>query len=198
MSDAVLLADTLAEGVAKCGPRAGFDFALPVFERKMLSRSSRVVVGSREKAKEMHSALALQPARKTQREAGFDMQQAIRLLRAKGIGAGSAADPRGLDAVVEAEATDGGAWAGGEGSSEAAEAAEATGGWGGKRKGGGGGGGGGGGRQEAWDVEEGNGIGAGIKRAKKEKKTEKKVKAKKEKKKEKKEKKEKKQKSNKG
>ena len=60
MSDAVLLADTLSEGVAKRGPRAGFDYALPRFEQKMLSRSSRVVVGSREKAKEMHSALALQ------------------------------------------------------------------------------------------------------------------------------------------
>ena len=104
MSDAVLLADALVDGVATHGPQAGFAAALPVFEREMLRRSSRVVVGSREKAIEMHSALALQPARKTQREAALgDMATAIAVLRKRGIGADSAADPRGLDAVVEAE-----------------------------------------------------------------------------------------------
>ena len=41
---------------------------LPLFEKKMLSRSSRAVLGSREKAKEMHSNLALQPARKKRKE----------------------------------------------------------------------------------------------------------------------------------
>jgi hypothetical protein len=75
LSDAVLLADTLAESVAKHGPHAGFDAALPVFEKKMLSRSARVVLGSREKAKELHSRLALQPGRKVQREVGVDMPQ---------------------------------------------------------------------------------------------------------------------------
>ena len=100
LSDAVLLADCLADGVRTHGPSAGFDAALPLFERSMLSRSARMVVGSREKAKELHSSLALQPARKVQREAGVDMQQAIRLLRAKGIGAQHATDARGFDAVV--------------------------------------------------------------------------------------------------
>ena len=104
MSDAVLLADTLVMCVQKHGPTDGFDRALPIFERKMLSRSSRMVVGSREKAKEMHSALAMQPARKAQREAEFDMQEVIRILREKKIGAQNAIDSRGLDAVVEAEA----------------------------------------------------------------------------------------------
>eukprot|EP00959_Pyramimonas_sp_CCMP1952_P237923 4971844-Pyramimonas_sp.AAC.1 len=51
------------------------DAALPAYERRMLGRSARAVVGSREKAKEMHSALALQPARKVQREAAEEMQQ---------------------------------------------------------------------------------------------------------------------------
>ncbi len=100
LSDAVLLANTLAASVEEHGPQHGFDVALPQFEQKMLQRSSRMVVGSREKAKELHSKLALQPARKVQRETGANMQKAIRVLRAKGIGAHSAADPRGLDAVV--------------------------------------------------------------------------------------------------
>jgi len=104
MSDAVLLADTLVDGVRKHGPNSGFDFALPIFEQKMLSRSSRMVVGSREKAKEMHSPLALQPARKAQREAEFDMQKTLRVLREKGIGAQNASDPRGLDDLIETEA----------------------------------------------------------------------------------------------
>ena len=103
MSDAVLLADCLVEGVHKHGPHAGFEFALQIFEQKMLSRSSRMVVGSREKAKEMHSALALQPARKGQREADFDQQTTIRVLKEKRIGAQNGSDPRGLDAIVEAE-----------------------------------------------------------------------------------------------
>ena len=105
LSDAVLLADTLAEAVCQHGPAAGIDHALPVFERKMLSRANRVVVGSREKAREMHSTLALQPARKVQRDAAdaaLDMRHVIRLLRHKGIGAACARDARGLDAVVAA------------------------------------------------------------------------------------------------
>ena len=61
-----------------------------------------MVVGSREKAKELHSALALQPSRKVQREAGIDMQRVVRDLRARGIGANNAADPSGLDAVAAA------------------------------------------------------------------------------------------------
>ncbi|CAE7801610.1 auaG [Symbiodinium sp. CCMP2592] len=97
--DAVLLADVLVESIQKSG-ELGLDAALPLFERKMLSRSARMVVGSREKAREMHSRLALQPARKVQRETGLDPQKAIRVLREKGIGAQCAMDPRGLDAVV--------------------------------------------------------------------------------------------------
>ena len=100
LSDAVLLADTLISSIATHGPSLGFDAALPLFEQKMLSRSARMVTGSREKARELHSRLALQPARKVQREAGMDMQEAIRVLRAKHVGAHSATDPRGLDAVV--------------------------------------------------------------------------------------------------
>jgi 2-polyprenyl-6-methoxyphenol hydroxylase-like FAD-dependent oxidoreductase len=100
ISDAVLLADTLADGVRKHGVEDGFDNALPTFEQKMLNRSSRMVVGSREKAKEMHSNLALRPARKVQRETDVDMMRVIKMLRAKGIGATSANDKRGLDAAV--------------------------------------------------------------------------------------------------
>ena len=100
ISDAVLLADTLADGVRKHGVEDGFDKALPTFEQKMLNRSSRMVVGSREKAKEMHSNLALRPARKVQRETDVDMTRVIKMLRAKGIGATSANDKRGLDAAV--------------------------------------------------------------------------------------------------
>lgn len=100
LDDAVLLADSLVEGIQKHGPQDGLDAALPLFEQKMLSRSARMVVGSREKAKELHSSLALQPARKVQREVGLDMPKVIRALRANGIGAHSATDPRGLDAVV--------------------------------------------------------------------------------------------------
>ena len=100
ISDAVLLADTLADGVRKHGVEDGFDKALPTFEQKMLNRYSRMVVGSREKAKEMHSNLALRPARKVQRETDVDMMRVIKMLRAKGIGATSANDKRGLDAAV--------------------------------------------------------------------------------------------------
>jgi 2-polyprenyl-6-methoxyphenol hydroxylase-like FAD-dependent oxidoreductase len=96
LSDAVLLADMLVDSINKYGPDAGIDAALPLFEQKMLNRSNRMVVGSREKAKELHSSLALQPARKAQREAdGVDMHKVIDVLRAKGIGALSASDPRG-------------------------------------------------------------------------------------------------------
>ena len=68
----------------------------------MLTRSSRVVIGSREKAKEMHSSLALQPSRKVQRggEEGVDMPHVIRTLRARGVGAHCASTARGLDALV--------------------------------------------------------------------------------------------------
>ena len=100
ISDAVLLADVLVDCIHKHGPEAGMDTAIPIFEQKMLSRSSRMVVGSREKAKEMHSSLALRPARKVQRETDVDMQEVIRLLKARGVGAHSATDPRGLDELV--------------------------------------------------------------------------------------------------
>jgi hypothetical protein len=104
LSDAVLLTDCLAEGVREHGPQAGLHAALPSFERKMLSRSARVVVASREKARELHSSFALQPARKVQRDGkqGVDMAQLIDKLRSCGVGAHSATDPRGLDAVVTA------------------------------------------------------------------------------------------------
>merc|ERR1712216_18989 len=82
LSDAVLLADTLTESIQKHGPEAGLDAALPVFEQKMLRRSARIVTGSRDKAKEMHSSLALQPARKVQRETGVDMTKVIHALQA--------------------------------------------------------------------------------------------------------------------
>ena len=110
LSDAVLLAECLAEGVRLHGPKTGVCAALPQFERRMLSRSARVVTSSREKAKEMHSSLALQPARKVQRESGLggDMQKAIGVLRAEGVGAHSVSDPRGLEAVVAAAIVAGG------------------------------------------------------------------------------------------
>ena len=102
LSDAVLLADCLVEGVREHGPQAGLDAALPVFEAKMLSRSARVVVASRDKARELHSSFALQPARKVQRDGkpGVDMPRLIQALRDAGIGAHSATAARGLDAVV--------------------------------------------------------------------------------------------------
>ncbi|XRB00950.1 FAD_binding_3 domain-containing protein [Pycnococcus provasolii] len=102
LSDAVLLSDMLADSVRQHGPSKGIDVALPLFEQKMLNRSARMVVGSREKAKEMHSALALQPARKVQRESGggVDMHKAIGVLQSKRIGAHSVWGEGGLDAVV--------------------------------------------------------------------------------------------------
>jgi 2-polyprenyl-6-methoxyphenol hydroxylase-like FAD-dependent oxidoreductase len=100
ISDAVLFADTLIEGVGKHGSVNGFNYALPLFEKKMLSRSSRAVLGSREKAKEMHSNLALQPARKAQREAEFDLRTVLRSLKEKQITASRATDKEGLDALV--------------------------------------------------------------------------------------------------
>ena len=103
LSDAVLLADCLVDSIRRHGPEAGMDAFLPVFEEKMLNRSARMVVGSREKAKEMHSPLAMQPARKVQRETGgVDMPKAIAMLRAQGIGANAAGGEGGLDAVVAA------------------------------------------------------------------------------------------------
>merc|ERR1712110_988299 len=104
-SDAVLLADCLMESIHKNGENLdrAFDAALPTFERKMLNKSCRMVIGSREKAKEMHSSLALQVGRKVQRDQsnGVDMHEVIRTLRERGIGAASAvSDDRGLDAVV--------------------------------------------------------------------------------------------------
>ena len=100
ISDAVLLANALVEGVGKRGPVDGFSYALPLFEKRMLSRSSRAVLGSRKKAKEMHSALALQPARKAQREAEFDLLVVLRRLKEKNITASRATDKIGLDALV--------------------------------------------------------------------------------------------------
>ena len=101
LRDAVLLADTLAECVAQHGPQAGLVAALPVFERKMLRRSSRTVIASRDKAKQLHTRLALQPGRKGQRDAAdLNVSEAIQTLQARGISASSATDPRGLDAVV--------------------------------------------------------------------------------------------------
>merc|ERR1711924_299312 len=99
LMDAVLLAETLASNVAAHGS-AGIDLAIPIFEEKMLQRSARMVIGSREKAKELHSSLALQPARKVQRETEGCMHKAIATLRSRGIGAHSARHLKGLDAVV--------------------------------------------------------------------------------------------------
>lgn len=99
LSDAVLLAECLSEHVSKLGEE-GLAAALPAFEKKMLNRSARAVAASREKAKELHSSLVLQPARKVQRETSVDMQEVVRMLQAQGIGASDANDPRGLDAVV--------------------------------------------------------------------------------------------------
>ena len=104
LSDAVLLADCLVDGVRDHGPQAGLDAALPLFEHRMQSRAARAVVASREKARELHSSFALQPARKVQRDgkSGVDMPKLIQALRTGGIGAHSATDPAGLDAVVAA------------------------------------------------------------------------------------------------
>ena len=98
--DAVQLAEILEDSVQLHGPRTGLDIALPLFERRMLSRSARVVVASHERAKELHSSKAKRPARRGQVELGAPMPEIIQLLRDKGIGAHSASDPRGLDAVV--------------------------------------------------------------------------------------------------
>ena len=51
----MLLADVLVDNIRKHGPEKGMDAAIPAFEQKMLSRSSRMVMGSREKAKEVRS-----------------------------------------------------------------------------------------------------------------------------------------------
>ncbi|GMH61520.1 hypothetical protein TrLO_g13383 [Triparma laevis f. longispina] len=104
ISDAVLLADTLTEGIRKhpADVEQGLNVALPIFEKKMLNRSSRAVIGSREKAKELHSSLALQPARKVQRETDVDMQKVIKILKEMGVGAASAREggALGLDGLV--------------------------------------------------------------------------------------------------
>ena len=105
LSDATLLAECLAKNVAQLGPEQGFEAALPEFERKMLPRSARAVVSSREKAKELHSKLVLQKGRKTQRgraEEYLKNESAIRALRAKNIGAWSAMREGGLDKAVAA------------------------------------------------------------------------------------------------
>jgi 2-polyprenyl-6-methoxyphenol hydroxylase-like FAD-dependent oxidoreductase len=106
LSDAVLLAETLAEGVRVHGPDAGIDAALPVFEQKMMSRSARMVIGSREKAKESHSSLVLQPARKVQRESksAVDMATVIEHLRARGVADAIAALGAERDGAVAAPA----------------------------------------------------------------------------------------------
>merc|ERR1711908_267201 len=59
--DAAQLAEIMKDGVQRHGPHTGLDIALPRFEQRMLTRATRMVLGSREKAKELHSALALQP-----------------------------------------------------------------------------------------------------------------------------------------
>ena len=108
VADAVLLARCLSEHVRTQGENAakGIDAALPVFEKRMLARSSRVVRASREKAREMHSPLALAPARKAQRESAErgDAARAVARCRAEGV---CAAHARGegaldLDEVVQA------------------------------------------------------------------------------------------------
>eukprot|EP00747_Dinoflagellata_sp_TGD_P049497 gnl/TRDRNA2_/TRDRNA2_146224_c3_seq1.p1 gnl/TRDRNA2_/TRDRNA2_146224_c3~~gnl/TRDRNA2_/TRDRNA2_146224_c3_seq1.p1 ORF type:complete len:315 (-),score=52.78 gnl/TRDRNA2_/TRDRNA2_146224_c3_seq1:106-963(-) len=100
LMDAVLLSELLAESVQRYGPDIGLDIALPLFEQKMLHRSARMVVQSREKAKDVHSSLAMQPGRQVQSGTGVDMPWILEVLQEKGIGAHSAADPRGLDAMV--------------------------------------------------------------------------------------------------
>ena len=66
----------------------------------MLTGAARVVVASRIKAKELHSNLAKQPARMGGLEMIAIMPEIVRVLRENGVGAHSASDPRGLDAVV--------------------------------------------------------------------------------------------------
>ena len=101
ISDAALLAECLACAVGDHGHALGVERALPIFEKKMLRRSARAVIASREKAREMHSKLALGEARKSQRESDVDVGKVVRALRRKNVGAATAAtDPRGLDAVV--------------------------------------------------------------------------------------------------
>ena len=69
VADATLLAAVLSSAVQRePDPERALEAALPEFERRMLDRSARVVEQSREKAREMHSPLALRPARKRQRE----------------------------------------------------------------------------------------------------------------------------------
>ena len=105
VADAVLLARSLSENVRALGVAKGIDAALPVFEKKMLARASRVVRASREKARELHSPLALAPARKAQRESGadVDMARVIARCRAEGVRAAHGGDARAdLDAVVQA------------------------------------------------------------------------------------------------
>ena len=60
------------------------------------------MIGSREKAKELHSSLALQPARKVQRETDVDMQKVIKILKEMGVGAASAREGGavGVDGLV--------------------------------------------------------------------------------------------------
>ena len=105
VADAVLLARSLSDNVRALGVAKGIDAALPVFEKKMLARASRVVRASRDKARELHSPLALAPARKAQRESGadVDMARVIARCRAEGVRAAHGGDARAdLDAVVQA------------------------------------------------------------------------------------------------
>ena len=104
VADAVLLARSLSDNVRALGVAKGIDAALPVFEKKMLARASRVVRASRDKARELHSPLALAPARKAQRESGadVDMARVIARCRAGACAPRTAGTRADLDAVVQA------------------------------------------------------------------------------------------------
>ena len=102
VADAVLLARCLAEGVHRFGARDGIGKSLPVFETKMLQRANRVVKSSREKAREMHSMLALTANRKSQRDAkgdgqGVDMALVISRCRTEGVNAKHASENINFD-----------------------------------------------------------------------------------------------------
>merc|ERR1712232_1069825 len=87
--DAVLLADILEDSVWTHGPCAGFDAALPRFEREMLKRSASKVVASRKVAAELHSPFVLMTAQAAEgtHDPRSDM---IQFLRAKSVGADNA------------------------------------------------------------------------------------------------------------
>ena len=100
LSDAVLLARLLKQNLRDHGrtSHVGWGKALEEFERKMLKRSHGVVVGSREKAAELHGGGTILSGGLCGGAAAG--RGVIELLRARGIGAHSAEDPRGLDALV--------------------------------------------------------------------------------------------------